>query len=67
MFTLRNASLMILTLAAGPMLFGAANREATYTVGNLDGIHAGAKGTVHLDDSALSFLTGNWVPKALIP
>jgi len=61
MFTVRNTSLMILTLAAGPMLFGAANREATYTAGNLDGIHTGATGTVHIDDSSLSFLTGNTV------
>jgi hypothetical protein len=60
MFTLRNTSLMILTLAAGPMLFGT-NREATYTVGNLESIHSGATGTVHLDDNGLSFLTGSTV------
>jgi len=58
---MRTVSLMILTVAAGTMLFAATNREATYTVGNLDGIHTGATGFVRVDDNTLSFRTGSTV------
>src|SRR5580692_846395 len=55
---MRTASLLLLTLTAGSMSFAATSQEATYVVGNLDGIHTGASGFVHLDDYRLTFRSG---------
>jgi outer membrane biosynthesis protein TonB len=56
----RCASLMLVALAAGSSLFAAANaanHEATYTVGNVDGFQVGAVGFVRVDDAGVMFRT----------
>src|SRR5665213_645476 len=55
---MRNISLIGLTMAASLTCFAATSIEATYAVGDLDGLSAGAKGTVRVEDSALVFHSG---------
>jgi len=55
---MRTVSLMFLTLAAGSIALAATNREATYVVGNLDGVSAGATGYVRVDSDHLTFRAG---------
>jgi hypothetical protein len=55
---MRAASLLALSLAACGCLSAATNREATYVVGNLDGIEPGAAGVLRVEDDKLTFQTG---------
>ena len=56
---MRVVSLLILTLAASSSLLRAAtSHEATYVVGNLDGIEPGAGGIVHVGADRLTFRSG---------
>lgn len=56
---MRMFSTVILALAVSPALLHAAtNQEATYVVGNLDGVETGAKGIAHVDGGGLTFHTG---------
>ncbi len=56
---MRIASLLVVTLAAGSSLLHAATSyEATYVVGNLDGIEPGAGGIVHVGADRLTFRSG---------
>jgi hypothetical protein len=56
---MRIALLLVLTLAASSSLLrAAASHEATYVVGNLDGIEAGAAGIVNVDADRLTFRSG---------
>jgi len=54
---MRTSSLMLLILTAGS-LFAATNQEATYVVGNLDGLSAGATGYVRVENDGLTFHSG---------
>jgi hypothetical protein len=49
---------LVLTLAAGSIASAATSQEATYIVGNLDGVHTGATGYVRTDDANLMFRSG---------
>lgn len=56
---MRTASLLVLTVALGSSsLRAAASREATYTIGDLDGLEPGASGIVQLDNQGLKFHSG---------
>jgi len=55
---MRTVSLTTLTMAAGLMAFAATSHDATYAVGNLDSLSAGAKGVVRTDENALVFRSG---------
>jgi len=55
---MRTVSFFFLTLAAGSVLHAAASREATYVIGNLDGVSAGASGYVRAEADHLTFHTG---------
>lgn len=52
---MRAASLLALTLAACGWSHAATNGEATYVVGNLDGLAPGAEGVLRLDGDKLTF------------
>jgi len=52
---MRAASLLALTLAACGLSHAATNSEATYVVGNLDGLEPGAEGVLQLDGDKLTF------------
>ncbi|HEV2200625.1 MAG TPA: hypothetical protein VGR73_12450 [Bryobacteraceae bacterium] len=55
---MRAASLLALTLAACGLSHAATNSEATYVVGNLNGLEPGAEGTLQLDGDRLTFRSG---------
>jgi hypothetical protein len=56
---MRIAFLLVLTLAvSSSLLRAAASHEATYVVGDLDGIETGAAGIVHIDADRLTFHSG---------
>ncbi len=48
----------VMLAACSPCLHAAANREATYVVGNLDGLEPGAAGIVLVDSDGLKFRSG---------
>jgi hypothetical protein len=55
---MRTFSLISLSLAASLAAFAATSHDAVYSVGDLDGISAGAKGVVRADENTLTFHSG---------
>jgi hypothetical protein len=55
---MRAASLLAVMLAACGWSLAATTREATYVVGNLEGLEPGAEGTLKLDGDKLAFQSG---------
>lgn len=61
---MRTASLLALTLALCGLSHAATNHEATYVVGNLNGLEPGAEGVLQLDGDKVTFRSGKLTVEA---